>query len=88
MKIVGTKKSGKKHFNADTEDHCISKHARITPAVSSVLPIQSINGKSSAHCKVILQADKYEIVDLKVKIIVTKFQGICNEKSIVYAKDR
>ena len=32
LKIVGTKKSGKKHFNADTEDHCISKHARITPA--------------------------------------------------------
>ena len=32
VKIVDIKKNSKKHFNADTEDHCISKHARISPA--------------------------------------------------------
>ena len=32
VKIVATKKNSKKRFNADTEDHCISKHARISPA--------------------------------------------------------
>ena len=33
VQIVGTKKNKtKKRFNADTEDHCITKHARITPA--------------------------------------------------------
>ena len=33
VQIVGTKKnSKKKRFNADTEDHCITKHARITCA--------------------------------------------------------
>ena len=26
VKIVGTKKNSKKRFNADTEDHCISKN--------------------------------------------------------------
>ena len=32
VKVVGIKKNNKRRFNADTEDHCISKHARITPA--------------------------------------------------------
>ena len=32
LKIVGTKKNSKKCFHTDNKDHCICKHARITPA--------------------------------------------------------
>jgi len=74
MKIVGTKKNGKKHFNADTEDHCISKNAKITPTYHLSFPFNPSMGNRLHTVKQILEADMYEIVDLKVKII-TKSQG-------------
>ena len=73
MNIVGTKKNSKKHFNTDTEDHCISKHARITPADHLSFPFNPPMGNRLHTVKQILEADIYEIVDLKVKII-TKSQ--------------
>ena len=74
MKIVGTKKNSKKHFNADTDGHCISKHARITPADHLSFPFNPSMGNCLHTVKQILEADIYEIVDLKVKII-TKSQS-------------
>ena len=74
VKIVGTKKSSKKRFTADTEDHYISKHPRITPADHLSFPFNPSMGNRLHTVKQILQVDMYEIVDLKVKII-TKSQG-------------
>ena len=74
VKIVGTKKNSKKRFNVDIEDHCISKHARITPAVHLSFPFNPSMGNCLHIVKQILEADMYEIVDLKVKII-TKSQS-------------
>ena len=74
VKIVGTKKNSKKCFNADTEDHCISTHARITPADHLSFQFNPSMGNRLHALKQILEADMYEIVDLKVKII-TKSQG-------------
>ena len=74
VKIVGTKKNSKKRFNVDTEDHCISKHARITPADHLSFPFNPSMGNRLHTVKQILEADIYEIVDLKVKII-TKSQS-------------
>ena len=67
-------KSSKKRFSADTEDHYISKHARITPADHLSFPFNPSMGNRLHTVKQILQVDMYEIVDLKVKII-TKSQG-------------
>ena len=58
----------------DTEDHYISKHARITPADHLSFPFNPSMGNRRHTAKQILQLDMYEIVDLKVKII-TKSQG-------------
>ena len=69
VKIVGTKKSSKNRFNADTENNCISKHARITPADHLSFPFNPSMGNRLHTVKQILEADIYEIVDLKVKII-------------------
>ena len=69
VKIVGTKKNRKKRFNADTNDHCISKHARITPADHLSLPLNPSMGNRLHTVK-----QTYMIVDLKVKII-TKSQS-------------
>ena len=66
--------SSKKRFSADTEDHYISKHARITPADHLSFPFSPSIGNRLHTVKQILQVDMYEIVDLKVKII-TKSQG-------------
>lgn len=74
MKIVCTKKSGKKHFNADTEDRYISKDARITPAGHLSFPFNPSMGNCLHTVKQILEPDKYKIVDLKAKII-TKSQS-------------
>ena len=74
MKIVGTKKSSKKRFSADTEDHYISKHPRITPADHLSFPSNLSMGNRLHTVKQILQVDMYEIADLEVKII-TKSQG-------------
>ena len=74
VKIVGTKENSEKHFNADTEDHCISKHARISPRDHLSFPFNPSIGNSLHTVKQILQGDMYEIVDLKVKII-TKSQS-------------
>ena len=65
VKIVGTKKNSKKRFNADTEDHCISKHARITPADHLSFPFNPSMGNHLHTVKQILEADMYETVDLK-----------------------
>ena len=69
VKIVGTKKNSKKCFNADTEDHCISKHAIISPAAHLSFPFNPSMGNRLHTVKQILQGDMHEIVDLKVKII-------------------
>ena len=74
VKVVGIKKNNKRRFNADTEDHCISKHARITPADHLSFPFNPSMGNRLHTVKQILEADIYEIVDLKVKII-TKSQS-------------
>ena len=74
MKIVCTKKSGKRRFNADTEDRCISKDARITRADHLSFPFNPSMGNCLHTVKQILEPDKYKIVDLKVKII-TKSQS-------------
>ena len=74
MKIVGTKKSSKKRFSADTEDHYISKHPRITPTDHLSFPFNPSMGNRLHTVKQILQVDMYETADLKVKII-TKSQG-------------
>ena len=74
VKIVGTKKNSEKYFNADTEDHCISKHARISPADHLSFLFNPSMGNRLHTVKQILQADMDEIVDLKVKII-TKCQS-------------
>ena len=74
VKIVCTKKNSKKPFNADTEDHCISKQARITPADHLSFPFNPSMRNHLLTVKQILEADMYEIVDLKVKTI-TKSQG-------------
>ena len=74
MKIFGTKENSKKHFNADTEDHCISMHARISPGDHLSFPFNPSMGNCLHTVKQILQGDMYEIVDLKVKII-TKSQS-------------
>ena len=63
--------SSKKCFSADTEDHYISKHARITPADHLSFPFNPSMGNRLHTVKQILQVDVYEIVDFKVKIIVT-----------------
>ena len=74
VKIVGTKENSEKCFNADTEDHCISKHARISPGDHLSFPFNPSMGNCLHTVKQILQGDMYEIVDLKVKII-TKSQS-------------
>ena len=74
VKIVGTKKNSKKRFNGDTEDHCISKHARITLADHLSFPFNPPTGNRLHTVKQTFEADMYEIVDLKVKII-TKSQS-------------
>ena len=74
VKIVSTKKNSKKRFNADTEDHCISKHARISPADHPSFPFNPSMGNRLHTVKQILQGDMSEIVDLKMKII-TKSQS-------------
>ena len=74
VKIVGTKIHSKKRFNADTEDHCISKNARISPADHLSFPFNPSMGNRLHAVKQILQGDMYEIVDLKVKTI-TKSQS-------------
>ena len=76
MKIVGTnfKKNRKKNFNAYTEDHCISKHARITPADHLSFPFNPSMGNRLHTVKQILEGDMFGMVDLKVKII-TKSQS-------------
>ena len=74
VKIVGTKKNSKKRFNADTEDHCISKHARITAADHLSFPFNPSMANSLHTVKQTLEADIYETVDLKVKTI-TKSQS-------------
>ena len=71
VKIVGTKKNSKKRFSADTEDYCISKHAIITPADHLSFPFNPSMENRLHNVKQILQADMYEIVDLKVKIITS-----------------
>ena len=65
----------------------ISKPARITPADHLSFPFNPSIGNRLHTVKQILEADMYEIVDLKVKI---SKQTICNENSSVfqYAKDR
>ena len=75
MKIVGTKKDSKKCFNANAEDHCISKHARITPAHHLSFSINPSKGNRLHTVKQILEADIHEIVDLKVLKIITKSQS-------------
>ena len=67
VKLVGTKKNSEKHFNADTEDHCISNHARISPADHLSFPFNPSMGNCLHTVKQILQGDMYEIVDLKVR---------------------
>ena len=57
-----------KRFNADTEDHRISKHARITPTDHLSFSFNPSMGNCLHTIKQILEADIYEIVDLKVKI--------------------
>ena len=74
MKIVGTKENSEKRFNADTEDHCISKHARISSGDHLSFPFNPSMGNCLHTVKQILQGDMDEIVDLKVKII-TKSQS-------------
>ena len=73
MEIVGTKKNSKKRFYSDSDDHCISRHARITPVDHLSFPFTPLMGNHLHTVKQILQADMYEIADLKVKII-TKSQ--------------
>ena len=70
MKIVGTKENSEKRFNADTEDHCISKHARISSGDRLSFPFNPSMGNCLHTVKQILEGDMglYEIVDLKVKI--------------------
>ena len=72
--MLAQRKTAKKRFNADTEDHYISKHARITPADHLSFPFNPSMGNHLHTVKQILKADIYEIVDLKVKII-TKSQS-------------
>ena len=60
VKIVRTKKNSKKHFNADTDDHCISKHARITPADHLSLPLNPSMGNRLHTVKQTLEADIYD----------------------------
>ena len=74
VKIFGTKENSQKHFNADTEDHCISKHARISPGDHLSFPFNPSMGNCLHTVKQILRGDMYEIVDLKAKII-TKSQS-------------
>ena len=74
VKIVGTKENSEKRFNADTDDHCISKHARISPGDHLSFPFNPSMGNCLHNVKQILQGDMYAIVDLKVKII-TKSQS-------------
>ena len=74
VKIVSIKKNNKRRFNADTEDHCTSKHARINPAGHLSFPYNPSMGNCLYTKKQILEADIYEILDLKVKII-TKSQS-------------
>ena len=74
VKIVGTKENSEKRFNADTEDHCISEHARISPGDHLSFPFNPSMGNCLYTVKQILQGDMYEIADLKVKII-TKSQS-------------
>jgi len=57
VKIVGTK------------NHCISKHARITPGYHLSFLFNPSMGNRLHTVKQILEADIYEIVNLKVKII-------------------
>ena len=64
MKIVGTKKNSKKRFNADSEDNCISKHARISPADHLSFSFNPSMGNRLHTVKQILQGDMYQIVDL------------------------
>ncbi|XP_015777822.1 PREDICTED: uncharacterized protein LOC107355751 [Acropora digitifera] len=57
VKIVGTKKNSKKRFNADTEDHCISKHARISPGDHLSFPFNPSMGNRLHTVKQLLQGD-------------------------------
>ena len=69
VRIVGTKKNNKKRFIGYNEDHCISTHARITPADHLSFRFNPLLGNRLHALKQILEANIYEIVDLKVKII-------------------
>ena len=69
VKSVGTKENSEKRFNADTQDHCISKHATISPGDHLSFPLNPSMGNCLHTVKQILQGDMYEIADLKVKII-------------------
>ena len=69
VKIVSTKENSEKRFNVDTDDHCISKHARISPGDHLSFPLNPSMGNCLHTVKQILQGDMYQIVDLKVKII-------------------
>ena len=88
VKIVGTKKNSEKRFNADTEDDCISKHARITPADHLSFPFNPSMGNRPHTVKQILETDIYEIVDLKVKIITKSQSKQSVMKNQFYEKDR
>ena len=60
VKIVGTKKNSKKCFNADADNHCISKHARITPADHLSFPFNPSMGNCLHTVKQTLEADIYD----------------------------
>ena len=68
VKIVGTKKSSKKPLNVDTEDHCISKHARNTPADHLSFPFNPSMGNHLHTVKQVLEGDMYEIVQNRSKV--------------------
>ena len=56
VKILGIKKNNKRHLNMDTEDHCISKHARVTPADHLSFPFNPSMGHRLHTVKQILEA--------------------------------
>ena len=78
VKIVGIKKNNKRHFNADTEDHCISKRARITPADHLITPADHLSfpfnpSMENRLCTVnqILEADIYDIYEREKQTYMT-----------------
>ena len=59
-RLLAQRKTAKKRFNADTDDHCISKHARITPADHLSLPLNPSMGNRLHTVKQTLEADIYD----------------------------